>query len=160
MYGWVPFAVHSIVNLLLVVIQSLNCVLLCNPMNCSTPGFPVLHYLPELGQWLSQWYYPTIPSSITPFSCPQSFPALGSLSMSQFSAPGSQIIGASASASVPDLPMNTQDWFALGLTGLILQSKGLSSVFSSTTVQKHQLSSTKPSSWSSSHIHTWLLEKS
>ena len=86
----------------------------------------------------SRWCHPTISSSVVPFSsCLQSFPAWGSFPMSQFSASGGQSIGASASASV--LPMNIQDWFPLGLTGLIsLQSKGLSRVFSNTTVQKHQ----------------------
>ena len=78
--------------------------------------------------------------------------------MSQFFPSGGQSIGASASASV--LPMNIQDWFPLGLTGLIsLQSKGLSRVFSNTTVQKHQFFRAQLSSWSNSHIHTWLLEK-
>ena len=86
----------------------------------------------------SQWCHPTIWSSVIPFSsCLQSFPASGSFQMSQFFASGSQSIGVSASASV--LPMNIQGWFPLGLTGLIsLQSKGLSRVFSNTTVQKHQ----------------------
>ena len=73
-------------------------------------------------------------------------------------ASGGQMIGISASALVP--PMNIQDWFPLGLTGLIsLQSKGLSRVFSNTTVQKHQFFGAQPSLWSNSHIHTWLLEK-
>ena len=87
---------------------------------------------------LSQWCHPAISSSVVPFSsCLQSFLALGSFPMSQFFASGGQSIGASASASV--LPMNTQDWFLLGLTGLIsLQSKGFSKFFSNTTVQKHQ----------------------
>ena len=82
----------------------------------------------------SQWCHPTIPSSVIPFSsCLQSFPESGSFPVSQFFAPGGQSIGASASASV--LPMNIQDWFPLGLTGLIcLQSKGLSRVFSNITV--------------------------
>ena len=82
-------------------------------------------------------------SSAALFStCPQSFPASGSFPMSQLFASGGQSIGISASA--PILPMNIQDWFPLGLTGLIsLQSKGLSRVFSSTTVQKHQFSATR-----------------
>ena len=85
----------------------------------------------------SRWWHPTISSSVISFSCPQSFPASGSFQMSQLSASGGQSIGVSASASV--LPMNTQDWFPLGLTGWISsQSKGLSRVFSNTTVQKHQ----------------------
>ena len=84
-----------------------------------------------------QWRHPTISSSVVPFSsCLQSSPASGSFPMSQFFASGGQSIGVSASASV--LPMNIQDWFPLGLTGLIsLHSKGLSRVFSNTTVQKH-----------------------
>ena len=87
---------------------------------------------------LSRWCHPTISSSVTPFSsCPQSFPASGSFQVSQLFASGGQSIGVSASASVP--PMNTQDWFPLGWTGWISwQSKGLSRVFSNTTVQKHQ----------------------
>ena len=84
----------------------------------------------------SQWCYPAISSSVIPFSCPQSFPASGSFQMSQFFPSGGQNIGVSASASV--LQMNIQDWFPLGLTGLIsLQSKELPRVFSNTTVQKY-----------------------
>ena len=93
----------------------------------------------------SQWCHPTISSSVIPFSSHfQSFPASGTFLMSQFFASGGQSIGASASSSVP--PMDIQDWFPLGLTGLIsLQSKGLSRVFSSTRVQKYQFFSTQPS---------------
>ena len=96
---------------------------------------------------LSQWCHPTISSSVVPFSaCLQSFPASGSFQMSQFFASGGQSIGVSASGSV--LPMNIQDWSPLGWTGLIsLQSKGLSRVFSSTTVQKHQLFGVQPFLW-------------
>ena len=92
-----------------------------------------------------------------PFSaCPQISPASGSSPMSQLFRSGGQNIGASASV----LPMNIQDWLPLGLNGLIsLLFKGLSRVFSSTTVQKHQLFGTQPSLWSSSPIHTWLLKK-
>ena len=87
-----------------------------------------------------------------------SSPASGSFPMSRLFTTGNQSIGASASASV--LPMNIHDWFPLGLTGLLsLQSKGLSKVFSNTTVRKHQFFSSQPSLWSNSHIHTWLLEK-
>ena len=88
---------------------------------------------------LNQWCHPTILSSAVPFSsCPQFFPASGSFQMSQLFASGGQSIGVSASTS--DLPMNTQDWSPLGWTGWIsLLSKGLSRVFSNTTVQKHQL---------------------
>ena len=87
-----------------------------------------------------------------------SFPSSGSFPISQFFASGGQIIGVSASASV--LPMNIQDWLPLGWTGWIsLQSKRLSRVFSNTTVHKHQFFGAQLSSWSNSHIHTWLLEK-
>ena len=108
---------------------------------------------------LSWWCHPTISSSVVPFSsCPQSFPASGSFQMSQFLASGGQSIGVSASASV--LPMNTQDWFPLGWTGwLSLQSKGLSRIFSNTTVQKHHFFVAQLSLLSNSYIHTWLLEK-
>ena len=101
---------------------------------------------------LSRWCHPTISSSIIPFSsCSQSFPASGSFPMSQFFTSGGQSIGASASASV--LPMNIQDWFPLGWTGWIsLLSKGLSRVFSNTTVQKHQFFSAQLSLQSNSHI--------
>ena len=108
---------------------------------------------------LSQWCHPTISSSVIPFSsCPQSLLASGSFPVSQLFTWGGQSIGVSASASV--LPMNTQDWFPLGWTGRIsLQSKGLSRVFSNTTVQKHQFFGAQLSSQSNSHIHTWPLEK-
>ena len=107
---------------------------------------------------LSQWCHPTISSSIVPFSsCPQSFPASGSFPMCQFFSSGDQRI-VSASASV--LPLSIQEWSPLGWTGLIsLQSKGLSRVFSNTTLQQHQFFSTQPSSQSNSHIHTWPQEK-
>ena len=92
------------------------------------------------------------------FSCPQSLPASGSFPMSQLFLWGGQSIRVSASASV--LPMNTQDWSPLGWTGWIsLQAKGLSRVFSNSTVQKHQLFGAQLSSQSNSHIHTWPLEK-
>ena len=107
-------------------------------MDCSTPGFPVHHQLQESTQthipWISdaiQPSHPVIPSS----SCLQSFPTSGSFQMSQIFPSGGQSTGVSASASV--LPTNIQDWFPLGWTGWIsLQSKGLSRVFSNTTVQK------------------------
>ena len=103
---------------------------------------------------LSHWCHPTISSSVVPFSSRlQSFPASGSFQMSQLFASGDQSTGASASASV--LPVNIQDWFPLGLTGLIsLQARGLSRVFYNTTVQKHQFFGTQPSFWSNSHIHS------
>ena len=107
----------------------------------------------------SWWCYPTFSSSVVPFfSCLQSFPESGSFLMSQLFSSGGQSIGVSGSASV--LPINIQDWFPLGLTGLIsLQSKGLSRVFSSTTVQKHRFFGIQLSLWFDSHIHTWLLKK-
>ena len=106
-----------------------------------------------------QWCHPTISSSVVPFSSHlQSFPASWSFQMSQFFTSGGQSIGVSASTSV--LPMKTQDWSPLGWTGWIfLQSKGLSRVFSNTTVQKHQFFGTQLSSLSNSQIHTWLLKK-
>ena len=103
---------------------------------------------------LSQWCHPTISLSVITFStCLQSFPATVSFPMSQFFTSGSQRLRASASASVS--PMNIQDQFPLGLTGCIsLQSKGLSRVFSNTTVQKHQFFSAQLLLRSNSHIHT------
>jgi len=108
---------------------------------------------------LSRWCHPTISSSVVPFSSLlQSFPASGSFQMSQLFTWGGQSTGVSASTS--DLPMNTQDWSPLGWTGWIcLLSKGLSRVFSKTTVQKHQFFSAQLYSPSNSHIHTWPLEK-
>ena len=105
------------------------------------------------------WCHPTSSPSVIPLSsCFQSFPASGAFPMSRFFASGGQSIEASASGSV--LSMNIQDWFPLGWTGWIsLQSKGLSSVFSNTTVQKHQFFATQLSLQSNTHIHTWLLEK-
>ena len=107
----------------------------------------------------SRWGHPAILSSVIPFSyCPQSLPASESFQMSQLFAWGDQSTGVSASASV--LPMNTQDWSPLEWTGWIsLQSKGLSSVFSNTAIQKHQFFGAQLSSQSNSHIHTWPLEK-
>ena len=106
-----------------------------------------------------RWCHSTISSSVAPFSSSrQSFPASGSFSISQFFASRVQSTEVSASASV--LPMNIQDRFPLGLTGLLsLQAKGLSRIFFNTTVQKHQFFSTQPSSQSNSHIHIWPQEK-
>jgi len=228
-----------------VVVQSLSCPTLCDPVDCSKPDSSVLHYLLEFAQtyvhcggdaisssatvflflfcffsrpsvfssirvfpnelalcmrwpkywafsfsispsnellfshspWtvacqaplsstissntcpLSWWCYIAISSSVTPLSfLLPSFPALGSFLMSQLFASGGQSIGASASRSV--LPMNIQGWFPLVLTGWFsLQSKGLSRVFSNTTVQKHQFFGDKPFLWSRSHIRSYLLEK-
>ena len=128
-------------------------------MDCSTPGFPVFTIFWSLLKLMS--IESVMPSNHLILCHPllllllKSFP--GSFPMNQFFTSGGQTIGASASASV--LLMNIQDWFPLGLTGLILQSKGLSRVFSNITVQKHWFFDVQPSLWSNSYIHTWLLEK-
>ena len=99
------------------ILFSLSVLTPCDTMDCNTPGFPVLHYLPEFAQTLSSCI-PTISSSVIPFSsCLKSFPASGSFPVSQLFTLGGWSIGVLASASV--LPMNIQDRFALGLTGLI-----------------------------------------
>ena len=118
-----------------------SCLTLCNSVDCSTPGFPVHHQLSRVypnSCPLSRWCHPTILSSVVPFSsCPQSVPTSGSFQMSQLFTSGGESTGASTSPSV--LPMNIQDWFPLRLTRLLsLQSKGLSRVFSNTTVPKHK----------------------
>ena len=116
-----------------------SCPTLCDPMDCSPPGLPVHHQLmmslPNSCP-LSQWCHPTISSSVIPFSsCPQPSPASGCFQMSQLFTWGGQSFGVSASTSV--LPVNTQDWSPIGWAGWIsLQPKGLSTVFSNTTVQK------------------------
>ena len=122
------------------------CLTLCDPMDCSTPGFPVHHQLPELTQthvhWIRDAIQPSHPLVVSFSSYFQSFPASRSFLVSQFFASGDQSIGVSASASV--LPVTLQDWFPLGWTGWIsLQSKGLSRIFSNTTVQKHQFLGTQ-----------------
>ena len=138
-----------------------SCPTLCNPINCSMPGLPVHHQLPEFTKTHSHWVADAIQPShpVIPFSShPQSFSASRSFQMSQFFTSGGQSIGVSASPSV--LPINTQDWSPLGWTGWTsLQSKGLSRVFSNTTVQNHQFFGAQPSSQSNSHIHTWPQEK-
>ena len=138
---------------------SQSCQTLCDLMNCR-----LLCPSPSPGGCtnscpLSQWCHPTISSSVVSFSfCPQSFPGSGSFLMSQLLASGGQSTGASASASV--LPMNIQSWFPLGLTGLIsLQTKELSRVFTNTKIWKHHFFSVQPSLWANSHIPTWPLEK-
>ena len=108
---------------------------------------------------LSQWCHPTISSSVIPFSsCPQSLPASESFPMNKLFSWGGQSTGVSALASF--LPKKSQGWSPSEWTGWIsLQSKGLSRVFSDTTVQKHQFFGTQPSSQSNSHTHIWPLEK-
>ena len=130
-----------------------SCPTLCDSMNHSTPGSPVLHYFLERAQIHAHWISYDIqpPPPLLPCS-----PLALSLSQHQGLC---QSTGASASVTV--LLMNIQGWFPLGLTGLIsMLSKGFSRGFlSSTTIQKHQFFSTQASLWSDSHIHTWLLEK-
>ena len=137
-----------------------SCLTLCNPTQYARHPYPS----PTVGTHSnscpsSQWCHPTMPSSVIAFSSGlQSFPALGSFLISQLFFSGGQSIGVSTSA--PILPMNVQDWFPIRWTGWIsLQSKGLSRVFSNTTVQRHQIFGPQPSLWSKFHIHTWLLEK-
>ena len=135
---------------------SQSCLTLCDLMDyrpwppCPSPTPGACSY----SCLLSWWCHQTISSSVVHFSsCVQSFPASGSFQMSRLFTSGGQSIGVSASASV--FPVNIQDWFPLRLTGWIsLQSKGLSRVFSNTTVQKHQFFGTQLSLWSNSHIHT------
>ena len=152
LYVFVPVQFSSVAQ---------SCPTLCDPMDtarrppCPSPT----HGIYSDSCPLSRWCHPTISSSVVPFSFRlQSFLASGSFQMSQFFPSGGQSIRVSASASV--LPVNIQDWFPLGWTGWIsLQSNGLSRVFSNTTVQKHQFFSAQISLQSSSHIHTWRLEK-
>ena len=139
-----------------------SCPTLCDPMNRSTLGLPVHHQLQEFTQnhvhQVGDAIQPSHPLSSPSPPAPQSLPASGSFPMSQLFTWGGQSTGVSALASV--LPMNTQDWSPLEWTGWISsQSKGLSRVFSNTTVQKHQFFGTQLSSQSNSHIHTWPLEK-
>ena len=135
------------------VVQSLkSCSTLCSLMDCSMPGFPVLHYLLDFAQThvhgVGDAIQPCHP--LLPLLLPSVFPCIRVFSSELLFAAGGQSIGASVSASV--LPVNIQGWFPLGLTGLIsLLSKGLSRVFSSAAFQKHQFFSTHPSLWSNSH---------
>ena len=108
-----------------------------------------------------QWCHPAISSSVVPFSsCPQSLPASGSFPIVNSSHDVAKVLEFQSWVSATVLSMNTQDWSPLEWTGWIsLQSKGLSGVFSNTTVQKHQFVGSQPSSQSNSHIHTWPQEK-
>ena len=124
------------------------------PCPSPTPGVHSNSYL------LSRWFHLPISSSVIPFSsCSESLQTSESFPMSQLFPWGGQSTGASSAlASFP--PKNTQDWSPLGLTGWIsLQSKGLSRLFSNTTVQKHPFFGAHLSSQSNSHIHTWPMEK-
>ena len=137
-----------------------SCPTLCNPMDCSMPGSSVLHYLWSLLKFMS---IESVMLSNHLILCrpllflASSFPSVRVFSNWSFCIRGWSI-GASASTSV--LPLNSQWWFPLRLTGLIfLQSKRLSRTFSNTTVQKHQFFGAQPSLWFNSHIYTWLMEK-
>ena len=145
-----PFIIHICNAFISSVIQSFSsvpqsCPTLCNPIDCSTPGFPVHHQLPELTQIHVHPVNDEIQQShpVIPFSSHlQSFPPSGSFPMSQLFTSLGQGIGFSVSASV--LPMNIQEWFPLAWTGWIsLLSKGRSRVFSNTSVQKHQFFGTQ-----------------
>ena len=138
-----------------------SCPALCNPMDCSMPSSSVLHYLPEVAQihvhWVGDAIWPSHPPSPLLF-LPSIFPSIRVFSNESALCIRWQSTGASTSASI--LPMNIQGCFSLGWTGWIsLQSKGLSRIFSNTTVQKHQFFNAQSSLWSKSHIHIWLLEK-
>ena len=152
---WQILRLHAVLSLF-----SQSCPTLCNPVDCSTTGFPV-HHLPDLLKLVST--ESVMPSNHLILCCPLPLPPSIFPSIRVFSNESALRImwpkyGASASASV--LPMNIQDWFPLGWTGWIsLLSKGLSRILSNTTVQKHQFFSAQPSLWSNSHIHTWPLEK-
>ena len=140
-----------------------SCLTLCNLVDCCIPGLPVHHQLLEFTQSHVHWVGDAIqpshpllspsPPALNPSQNQGLFKWVTSLMLTKAS--GGQSIGVSASASV--LPMNIQDWFLLGLTGLTsLQSKGLSRVFSNTTVQQHQFFGTQLSLGFNSHIHKWL----
>ena len=133
--------------------------LFATPMNRSMPGLPVHHQLLEFTQTNVHWWcHPTISSSRSLLFLPSVFPSIRVFSNESALCIRWPSIGVSTSTSV--LPMNTQDWSPLGWTGWIsLQSKGLSRVFSYTSVQKHQFFGAQLSLQSNSHIHTWLLEK-
>ena len=125
-----------------------SCPTLCDPLDRSTPGLPVHHQFPESTQTHVHWISDAISFSAVPFSSwPQSFPTSGSFLMSQLFASGDQSIGASASVLLMNIPLGWTGWISL-------QSKGLSRVFSHTTVQKHQFFGPQLSLWSNSHTHT------
>ena len=138
-----------------------SCLTFCDTMDHSTSSFPVLHYLLELIQthvhWVGDAIQPSHPLS-SPF--PPDFNLSQNHGIFKWVTSSHQVAKILVSASTSILPMNTQDWFPLGLPGWIsLLSKGLSRVFFSTTVRKHQFFGAQPSLWSNSHVHTWLLEK-
>ena len=135
-----------------------SCPTLYNPMDCSTPGFPVLHYFPEFAQIHVHWIVVIFNHLIfchPLLLLPSIFP-----SIRVFSKPALCIRWPKYWSFIISLPVNIWGWFSLGLTGLIsLLSKGLSRIFSSTTIRRHQFFGTQPSLWSNCHIHTWLLGK-
>ena len=139
-----------------------SCLTLCDPMNCSMPGFPVHHYLLEFAQTHVLWVSDTIqPSHLLSPPFPLALNLSQPQGLLQWVGSSHQVAKVLELHSAPGLPKNIQGWFPLGLTSWIsLQSKGLSRVFSNTTVWKHQFFTAQPSLWSNSHIHTWLLEKS
>ena len=135
-----------------------SCPTLCDPMNRSTPGLPVHPGVHSDSRPSSQWCHPAFLSYVIPFSsCPQSLPASVSIPMSKLFAWGGQSIGVSASASF--IPKKSQGWSSEQTGWISLQSKGLSRVYSNTTVQKHQFFGMQTSLWTNSYIHTWLLQK-
>ena len=136
-----------------------SCLTLCDPMNRSMPGLPVHRQLSDFTQTHVHQVSDAISSSVVPFSsCPQSLPASESFPISQLFAWGGQSTRVSALASF--LPKKSQGWSPSEWTGWIsLQTRGLSRVFSNTTVQEHQFFGAQPSSQSNSHIHTWPQEK-
>ena len=131
-------------------------------MNCSMPGFSVLHYLPEYTQTHVHWVSDAIQPSHSLLSpSPPAINLSQQKGLFQWVGPLHQVAKVFEIQHQHSISMNIQEWFPLGLTGWIsLQSKGLSRVFSNTTVQKHQFFGTQPSLWSNFHIHTWLLERS
>ena len=164
--GWFQIGkeVHQgcILSPCFISVQSISYVSLYGLMDCSTPDFPIHYQLFKLAQAhvnrVNDTIQPSHPVCCPLLLLPSIFPSSGSFPMSLFFSSGGQSIGVSASASV--LPVKVQDWFPLGLTGLIsLQSKELSRVFSNTTVQKHPFFGAQLSLWFISRIHTWLLEK-
>ena len=155
-----PFLMGKIVRIISISSVSQSCLNLCNTMDCSMPGFPVHHQLLELAQihvhWVGDAIQPSHPLLSPP---PQAF------NLSQHQGHFHWVSSSHQIAKVLEFQLQRQSfqwifiWFPLGWTGSIsLQSKGLSRVFSNTTVQKHQFFSVQLSLWSNSHIHTWLLE--
>ena len=139
------------------VVVAKSCATLFHPMSCSTPGFPVLHRISDLGSW-SRWCHPTILSSVAPLFLPSVSPSIRVFSIEsalciRWPKYWSFSFSTSPSNEYSGLISFRIDWFAL------LQSKGLSRVFSSTTIRKHQFFGTQPSLWSNSHICIWLLGK-